>query len=168
MCFGRAAQTFPARIAAIWGGDATNGQPLTIDYPNGLSPDEREIVRRSDEAFIRVRQTWARWKTVRAGLVILRDLAMRETGSSNIISKRYKNRFHELLEHRPYCSAKMNNTTRKALLKCAELCPELDEWHDHLDEDRRLRLNHPEPRIAGVSRITKPKVREWWISPTTL
>ena len=82
MCFGRAAQTFPARIAAIWGGDATNGQPLTIDYPNGLSPDEREIVRRSDEAFIRVRQTWARWKTVRAGLVILETPAIRAQDGS--------------------------------------------------------------------------------------
>jgi hypothetical protein len=59
------------------------------------------------------------------------------------LSKLYKNRFHELLEHRAYRSEKMNDTTRKALLKCAELLPELDEWHDHLDEDRRLQLNHP-------------------------
>jgi hypothetical protein len=122
--------------------DAINGQLLTIGDLQQLSPDEREVVRRSDEAFM-VRQTWARWKMVRAGLVVLRDLAMREAGSKTIISKLYKNRFHELLEHRAYRSEKMNDTTRKALLKCAELLPELDEWHDHLDEDRRLQLNHP-------------------------
>jgi hypothetical protein len=123
--------------------DAINGQPLTIDRLQQLSPDEQEVVRQSDEAFIQVRQTWAHWKKVRAGLLILRDLAMRETGSNNIISKRYKDRLHELLEHRAYRSEKMNATTRKALLKCAELSQELDEWHDHLDEDRRLQLNHP-------------------------
>jgi hypothetical protein len=67
--------------------DAINGQLLTIGDLQQLSPDEREVVRRSDEAFM-VRQTWARWKMVRAGLVVLRDLAMREAGSKTIISSR--------------------------------------------------------------------------------
>jgi hypothetical protein len=144
------------------GENAINGQPLTIDYLQQLPPDEREVVRQSDQAFIQVRQTWARWKMVRAGLVVLRDLAMRETGSNNIMSKRYRNRFHELLEHRAYCSEKMNDTTRKALLKCAELSPELDEWHDNLDEDRRLRLNHPERvlRAFRESQEHKPASRQ--------
>ena len=124
--------------------DAVNGQRLTLGDLQQLSPDEREVVRQSDEAFVQVRQTWERWKMVRAGLVVLRNLAMRETGSNNTMSKRYRNRFHELLEQRAYRSEKMSDTTRKALLKCAELSPELDEWHDHLAEVRRLRLNHPE------------------------
>ena len=142
--------------------DAINGQPLTIDYLQELSPDEREVVRQSDEAFIQVRQTWAGWKTVGAGLVVLRNLAMRETGSNNIMSKRYKNRFHELLEQRAYRSESMSDTTRKALLKCAELSPELDEWYDHLDEDRRLRLNHPERvlRAFRASQKRKPASRQ--------
>jgi hypothetical protein len=123
--------------------DAINGQQLTIGDLQQLSPDEREVVRQSEEAFIQVRQTWTGWKTVGAGLVVLRNLAMRETGSNNILSKRYKNRFHELLEQRSYRPEKMSDTTRKALLKCAELSPQLDEWHEHLDEDRRLKLNHP-------------------------
>jgi hypothetical protein len=99
---------------------------------------------------------------VRVGLVVLRDLAMRETGSNNIMSKRYKHRFHELLEHRAYCSGKMNGTTRKALLKCAQLSPQLDEWHEHLDEDRRLRLNHPERvlRAFRESREREPASRQ--------
>jgi hypothetical protein len=94
---------------------------------------------------------------VRAGLVILRDLAMRETGSSNVMSKRYKNRFHELLANRSYCVNKLANTTRKALLKCAELSPQIDEWHDHLDEDRRLRLNHPERVLQAFRESQKQK-----------
>jgi hypothetical protein len=138
--------------------DAINGQPLTIGDLQQLTPDQREVVRRSDEAFIQVRQTWAGWKSVGAGLAVLRDLAMRETGCNNIMSKRYKNRFHELLEHRAYRSEKMNATTRKALLKCAELSPELDQWHDHLDDDRRFRLNHPERvlRAFRESQTRKP------------
>lgn len=66
---------------------------------------------------------------------------MREAGANDPKSKLYKNRFHELLEQREYRSAKMDPSIRKALLKCAELAPEIDEWHDHLDEHRRLRLN---------------------------
>ena len=50
---------------------ADNGQPLAIDDLQGFSPDEWEVVRRSDEAFNRVRQTWEKWKTVRDGLVVL-------------------------------------------------------------------------------------------------
>jgi hypothetical protein len=140
------------------GEDAINGQRLTIGDLQQLSPDEREVVRQSDEAFVQVRQTWKRWKMVGAGMVVLRNLAMRETGSNNIMSKRYKNRFHELLEQRAYRSEKMNATTRKALLKCLELSPELDEWHDQLDEDRRLRLNHPERvlRAFRESQTHKP------------
>ena len=80
---------------------------------------------------------------MRAGLVVLRDLAMREAGANDPKSKLYKNRFHELLEQRAYRSAQMHPSIRKALLKCAELAPEIDEWHDRLDERRRLRLNHP-------------------------
>jgi hypothetical protein len=142
--------------------EAINGQLLPIEDLQQLSPYEREVVRQSDEAFVQVRQTWARWKTVRAGLVVLRDLAMRETGSSNTLSKRYKNRFHELLEHRAYRSEQMNDTTRKVLLKCAELSPQVDEWHDHLDEDRRLRLNHPERvlRAFRESQDHKPASRQ--------
>ena len=120
---------------------AGNGQPLAIDDLQGFSPDEWEVVRRSDEAFNRVRQTWEKWKTVRDGLVALRERAMRETGSVKTQSKRYKNKFHELLENRPYCSAKMSPSTRKDLLQSAE--PEVEKWHATLDEQQRLGLNHP-------------------------
>jgi hypothetical protein len=122
---------------------AVNGELIAIDSLQQLAPEEREIVRQSDVAFVRVRQTWECWKHVRAGLVVLRNLAMREAGANDPKSKLYKNRFHELLEQREYRSAKMDPSIRKALLKCAELAPEIDEWHDHLDEHRRLRLNHP-------------------------
>ena len=80
---------------------------------------------------------------MRAGLVVLRDLAMREAGANDPKSKLYKNRFHELLEQRAYRSAQMHPSIGKALLKCAELAPEIDEWHDRLDERHQLRLNHP-------------------------
>jgi hypothetical protein len=135
--------------------DKVNGQPLAIDELQQLSPGDRETVRRSDEAFVQVRQTWERWKAVRAGLVVLRNSAMRETGSTSVMSKRYRDRFHALLEQRPY--AKMRPSTRKALLKCAELSSELDEWHDHLDEDRRLRLNHPASVLQAFLESQKPK-----------
>ena len=82
---------------------------------------------------------------------------MRETGSNNVMSKRYKMRFHELLEQRAYRSERLSDTTRKALLKCAELSPELDEWHDHLDEDRRLRLNHPVCVLRAFRKSQKHK-----------
>ena len=88
-----------------------------------------------------MRQTWEKWKTVRDGLVALRERAMRETGSVKTQSKRYKNKFHELLENRPYCSAKMGPSTRKDLLQSAE--PEVEKWHATLDEQQRLGLNHP-------------------------
>ena len=120
-----------------------NGELLAIDSLQSFPPEEREIVRQSDEAFVRVRQTWESWKQVRAGLVVLRDLAMREAGANDTKSKLYKNRFHELLEQRAYCSKKMEPSVRKTLLKCAELAPEIDDWHDRLDEHRRLRLDHP-------------------------
>jgi hypothetical protein len=120
-----------------------NGELLTIDSLQSLAPEEREIVRQSDVAFVGVRQTWEGWKQVRAGLVLLRDLAMREAGANDPKSKLYKDRFHELLEQRAYRSTKMDPSTRKALLKCAELAPEIDEWHDRLGDHRRLRLNHP-------------------------
>jgi hypothetical protein len=122
---------------------SVNGELPPIDVLQSLAPEEREIVQQSDAAFVRVRQTWESWKQVRAGLVVLRALAMRETGTNDRKSKLYKNRFHELLEQREYCSAKMDPSTRKALLTCAELVPEIDEWQDCLDERRRLRLNHP-------------------------
>jgi hypothetical protein len=118
-----------------------NCHPLMFCNPS--PPEEREIVQQSDAAFVLVRQTWDSWKQVRAGLVVLRDLAMREAGAHDTKSKLYKNRFHELLEQRAYCSTKMDPSTRKALLKCAELATQIDEWHDRLDEHRRLRLNHP-------------------------
>jgi hypothetical protein len=120
---------------------AGNGQRLAIDDLQGYSPDEWEVIRRSDTAFHQVRQTWGNWKVVRDGLVLLRDRAMRETGSVSIQSKRYKDRLHELLENRPYCSAKMSPSTRKDLLQSAE--PEVEEWYATLDEQQRLGLNHP-------------------------
>ena len=123
--------------------EKVNGQLLAIDSLQSLALEEREIVRQSDVAFIRVRQTWESWKQVRAGLVVLRDLAMREAGANDPKSKLYKDRFHELLDQRTYCSTQMHPSIRKALLKCAELAPEIDEWHDRLDERRRLQLNHP-------------------------
>src|SRR6516165_2782995 len=52
--------------------EAGNGQPLPIDDLQGLLPNEREVVRRSDDAFNRVRQTWPNWKEVGAGLMVLR------------------------------------------------------------------------------------------------
>lgn len=120
-----------------------NGELLAIDSLQSLAPEEREIVRQSDVAFVGVRQTWEGWKQVRAGLVVLRDLAMREAGANDPKSKLYKDRFHQLLEERAYRSTKMDPSTRKALLKCAELAPEIDEWHDRLGDHRHLQLNHP-------------------------
>jgi hypothetical protein len=102
-----------------------NGELLAIDSLQSLAPEEREIVRQSDVAFVRVHQTWELWKQVRGGLVVLRDLAMRETGADDTKSKLYKNRFHELLEQRAYRSTQMHPSIRKALLKCAELAPEI-------------------------------------------
>ena len=93
---------------------------------------------------------------MRAGLVVLRDLAMREAGANDPKSKLYKDRFHELLEQRAYCSTKMHPSTRKALLKCAELAPEIDEWHDRLDEHRRLRLNHPTNVLHAFRKSQEP------------
>ena len=72
-----------------------NGELLPIDSLQSLAPEQREIVRQSDAAFSRVRQTWQCWKEVRAGLAVLRDLAMHETGANSPMSKLYKNRFHE-------------------------------------------------------------------------
>jgi hypothetical protein len=132
-----------------------NGQPLAINDLRGLSPDERDVVRRSDEAFSRVRQTWPNWKQVALGLVVLRELAMRETGSNSIRSKRYKDRFHDLLEGRAY--AKMDATTRKDLLTCAALSPELDEWYAALDEHQRVRLNHPVNVLRAFRRAKNSK-----------
>ena len=137
--------------------EAGNGQPLPIDDLQGLLPNEREVVRRSDDAFNRVRQTWPNWKEVGAGLMVLRELAMRETGSVNILSKRYKDRFHDLLERRAYCSANMSASTRKALLKCAELSPELDKWYATLDEHRRGGLNHPLTVLRAFREAKDPK-----------
>jgi hypothetical protein len=147
----------PGSVAARADG-AVNGQPLAIDDLQGLSPHDREVVRESDEAFHWLQHpTWEHWKKVRAGLVVLRSLAMRETGSVSIRSKRYKNRMHELLEGRPYCSAKMSASTRKALLKCAELSPELDDWHAALDEDQRVRLNHPTTVLRAFQKTKDAK-----------
>jgi hypothetical protein len=148
-------QSGSAHIAtALHTDGAGNGQRLAIDELQGFSPNEWEVVRRSDEAFNRLGQTWENWKQLSAGLVVLRERAMRETGSVNIRSKRYKDRFHQLLEDRPYCSAKMSASTRKALLKCAELSPELDEWYATLDEHRRDGLNHP-GRVLDAFREAK-------------
>ena len=133
-----------------------NGELLPIDSLQSLAPEEREIVRQSDVAFVRVRQTWDSWKQVRAGLVVLRDLAMREAGANDPKSKLYKDRFHRLLEQRAYCSTKMDPSTRKALLKCAELVPEIDEWHQRLDEHRRLRLNHPANVLRAFRKAQEP------------
>jgi hypothetical protein len=122
---------------------AVNGQPLAIDPLEALPLDERTIIRESDEAFTRVRQSWTDWQAVGEGLLVLRRLAMREVGASNPASKLYKNRFHELLEGRPYCSRNMSPTTRKALLTCVEAELAIEQWRENLDEDRRARLNHP-------------------------
>ena len=134
-----------------------NGELLPIDSLQSLAAEEREIVRQSEVAFVRVRQNWQGWKEVRAGLFVLRDLAMRETGANSPKSKLYKNRFHELLEQRAYCSAKMDPSIRKALLKCAELAPEIDEWHDNLDECRRLRLNNPITVLHAFRKFQEPQ-----------
>jgi hypothetical protein len=120
-----------------------NGELLASDRLQALSAEERVIVLQSDDAFIHLKRTWERWKQVRGGLVVLRDLAMRETGANNVRSKLYKDFFHVLLEERAYCSTRLDDTTRKALLKTAELGPEIDQWHDRLPAHRRLRLNHP-------------------------
>lgn len=138
-------------------GEAANGESLAIDGLPSLAPEECEIVRQSDLAFVRVRQTWESWKLVRAGLVVLRNLAMREAGANDPKSKRYKDRFHKLLEYRAYSSARMDPSTRKALLKSAELAPQIDEWHDQLDEHRRLRLNHPVSVLCAFREFQKPR-----------
>ena len=109
-----------------------------------------------------MRQAWENWKVVRYALVVLRERAMRETGSVKTQSKRYKNKFHELLENRPYCSAKMGPSTRKALLQSAE--PEVEKWHATLDEQQRLGLNHPVTlmrafRAAKRAKRASPNVR---------
>jgi hypothetical protein len=135
------------------------GELLAIDALQSLAPEEREIVRQSEVAFVQVRQTWQRWQDVRAGLVVLRNLAMRETGANSPKSKLYKDRFHELLEQRAYCSAKLEPSIRKALLKCAELAPEIDEWHDNLDESRRLRLNNPIRVLQAFRKSLEPPPR---------
>ena len=135
---------------------AVNGELLPIDSLQSLAPEEREIVRQSEVAFVRVRATWECWKQVRAGLVVLRDLAMREAGANDPKSKLYKDRFHELLEQRAYCSGKMEPSTRKALLKCAELASQIDEWHDRLGEHRRLRLNHPVSVLNAFRKSQEP------------
>ena len=135
---------------------AVNGESLPIDSLQSLAPEEREIVRQSEVAFVRVRATWECWKQVRAGLVVLRDLAMREAGANDPKSKLYKDRFHELLEQRAYCSGKMEPSTRKALLKCAELASQIDEWHDRLGEHRRLRLNHPVSVLNAFRKSQEP------------
>jgi hypothetical protein len=143
---GAVAEVKPASVDPAAVSHATaggNGELFAIAGLESLAAEEREIVRQSDVAFVRIRQTWQGWKEVRAGLVVLRELAMRETGSNSPMSKLYKDSFHELLEQRAYCSTKMDPSVRKALLKRAELAPEIDEWHDRLDERRRLRLNNP-------------------------
>ena len=139
-----------------------NGQRLTLDGLQNLSPDDRETVRQSDEAYVQIRRTPEQWKMVRAGLVVIRDLAMRETGATSVMSKLYRNRFHELLQHRAYSCEKMSDTTRKTLLQCAQLAPGIDEWHASLDEEERLRLNHPERvlRAFRESQGHKPARRQ--------
>ena len=132
-----------------------NGQPPCIAELVNLSADERQIVRESDEAFVHVSCTWLHWTKVRAGLVVLRDVAMRETGSNNVISKRFKSRFHQLLEG---CSFRtIGNTTSKVLLQCADLGPAIDDWHAHISEDRRLRLNYPDRVLRAFREEQKPK-----------
>src|SRR4051794_19877097 len=113
-----------------------------IDGLENLSAHERAIVRQSDEAFVHVSRTWSHWMKVRAGLAILRDVAMRETGSRNDMSKLYKKRFHDLLACCSYRN--MADTTTKVLLSCAGAAPAIDDWHASLSEARRLQLNHPD------------------------
>src|SRR4051812_7674721 len=126
-----------------------------IDGLENLSADERAIVRQSDEAFVDVSRTWSHWMKVRAGLAILRDVAMRETGSRNDMSKLHKNRFHELLACCSYRN--MADTTTKVLLSCADVAPAIDDWHAGLSEDRRLRLNHPDTVLRAFREEHNPK-----------
>ena len=48
----------PDAAAATHAEGKVNGQLLAIDSLQSLAPEEREIVRQSDVAFVRVRQTW--------------------------------------------------------------------------------------------------------------
>jgi hypothetical protein len=144
----------PPRAAPILH-EAANGERFTIDDLQDLPPQEQEIVRQSDDAFIAVRRTWPNWQRVGAGLAILRGLAMREIGCNNVLSKRYRDRFHQLLAHRSYRS--MEPTTRKALLQCDEHASEIDEWLASLDEGRRLRLNHPVAVLRAFRASQNPR-----------
>ncbi len=126
-----------------------------IDGLESLSADQRAIVQQSDEAFVHVGRTWSHWMKVRAGLAILRDVAMRETGSSNELSKLYKKRFHELLACCSYRN--MAGTTRVVLLNCAGFAPAIDDWHASLNEDRQSRLNHPDRVLRAFLEKLNPK-----------
>lgn len=50
-------EAIPAAIEPAPDG-AVNGELIAIDSLQSLAPEEREIVRQSDVAFVRVRQTW--------------------------------------------------------------------------------------------------------------
>ena len=110
-----------------------------------LSAAEKQALRRGEDAFSRIRRTYAEWRAVGDALRVLRTAAMQTVGANNLNSKRYRNEMASLVSLFSFRS--LSKTTRTVLL---ELTPEVDQWHAGLPEEKRLDLESPSHRTEAL------------------
>jgi hypothetical protein len=124
--------------------DVIRSHVLEGEYQREEESRGQERDRKASQAweFIKRDGSWRVWLRVADGLDFLRTEAMAQSGSNRPYGRGYQYAWAELAKSRPYAS-EMDNRTKADCLWCIDHLPEISEWRETLDVNKRAKFNHP-------------------------
>jgi hypothetical protein len=119
---------------------------------------EAEIIRRAEEALVRLGQTFDHWMEIARALDLGRQQALAETGANSPQGALYSGAFSRWLKQHPKLNDKklLPGSTRHWLFKCFDHEGEIREWRNSRGGDEIVRYNFPETVFKRWAREERP------------
>jgi hypothetical protein len=134
----------------------TAGNTTTQDDSSDLGYTVQPTVIAAGQAAwgrLKTHQTWNDWRALGAALAVGRTEAMGEAGTNRPFGSKYCEFFKQWLTVNGFSDLD-DNRTRARLLSCVENIDAIEAWRTTLEDEKRLKLNHPATVWSAWKRST--------------